>query len=518
MKPTVPITPAGAAAPAVPAARTGPVVAVLASAGIIAALMQTLVVPLIGELPRLLHTTPADASWVITATLVAGAVATPVTGRLGDLYGKRRLMLVCVLLLVTGSVVCALSDSLIPAVAGRALQGSSMGIIPLGISMMRDILPPERVGSAIALMSSSLGIGGALGLPLAAVVAQNTDWHTLFWGSAGLGVLLGIALVVVIPKAPVQAAGRFDLVGAAGLGVGLVALLLAVTKGTDWGWGSGTTLGLLGAAVVVLLVWGVWELRTRDPLVDLRTTARRQVLLTNLASVVVGFALYAQSLIVPQLLQLPSATGYGLGQSMVAAGLWMAPAGLVMMAVSPFGAKLSAARGPKVSLLAGSVIIMCGYALALVLMGSTWGLLVFTCISSAGIAFAYGAMPALIMSAVPVSETAAANGFNSLMRAIGTSVSSAVLGVVLAHMTVTTGPFTVPSESGFRTGFLIGGAVALIAALIVVAIPGRGRATTGAGAITLKAAGPDGDTGADVRPGSGPRHDQAVGAGEPGTP
>ncbi|WP_345943911.1 MFS transporter [Streptomyces sp. SID3212] len=473
MKPTVPPPPAALAAP--PSPRTGAVVAVLASAGIVAALMQTLVVPLIGELPRLLDTTPADASWVITATLVAGAVATPVTGRLGDLYGKRRLMLVCVLLLVAGSVVCALSDSLLPAVAGRALQGSSMGIIPLGISMMRDILPPERVGSAIALMSSSLGIGGALGLPLAAVVAQNTDWHTLFWGSAGLGLVLGVFILLFIPAAPVRATGRFDFVGALGLGAGLVALLLAVTKGTDWGWGSGTTLGLLGTALVVLLVWGVWELRTRDPLVDLRTTARRQVLLTNLASVVVGFALYAQSLIVPQLLQLPSATGYGLGQSMVAAGLWMAPAGLVMMGVSPLGAKLSAARGPKVSLLTGSVIIMCGYALALVLMGSTWGLLVFTCVSSAGIAFAYGAMPALIMSAVPVSETAAANGFNALMRSIGTSVSSAVLGVVLAHMTVSSGGFTVPSESGFRTGFVIGGGVALIAALVVVAIPGRKR-------------------------------------------
>lgn len=461
-------------ATAPPLPRTGPVVAVLAGAGIVAALMQTLVVPLIAQLPQLLHTTQGNASWVVTATLLAGAVATPVTGRLGDLYGKRRLMLVCVGLLVVGSLVCALAGSLAPMVIGRALQGTSMGIIPLGISVMRDVLPPERVGSSIALMSSSLGIGGALGLPVAAAVAQNTDWHMLFWGSAGLSAVLGALILLFVPAAPVRAEGRFDYAGAVGLAAGLVALLLAVSKGGDWGWGSADTLGLLAAAVVILLVWGAFELRTRDPLVDLRTTGQRQVLLTNLASVVVGFAMYAQSLVAPQLLQLPEATGYGLGQSMVVAGLWMAPAGLVMMAVSPLGAKLSAVRGPKVSLLAGSVIIAIGYGLATVLMGSVWGLVVFGCVISVGVAFAYGAMPALIMGAVPLSQTAAANGFNSLARSVGTSVSSAVMGVVLAQMTVSSGGVTIPSEAGFRTAFVIGGAVALVAALVVLAIPGRG--------------------------------------------
>ncbi|WP_405779557.1 MFS transporter [Streptomyces sp. NBC_00859] len=478
----IPVTPT---APAQPPARTGPVVAVLAGAGIVAALMQTLVVPLIAQLPRLLHTTSGNASWVITATLLAGAVATPVTGRLGDLYGKRRLMLICVGLLVAGSLVCALAGSLAPMVIGRALQGTSMGIIPLGISVMRDVLPPERVGSSIALMSSSLGIGGALGLPIAAAVAQNADWHTLFWGSAGLSAVLGLLVLLFVPPAPVRAGGRFDYPGAVGLAAGLVSLLLAVSKGGDWGWGSASTLGLLAAAVVVLLLWGAFELRAADPLVDLRTTAQRQVLLTNVASVVVGFAMYAQSLVTPQLLQLPVATGYGLGQSMVAAGLWMAPAGLVMMAVSPFGAKLSAARGPKVSLLTGSVIIAVGYGLATVLMGSTWGLVAVACVISVGVAFAYGAMPALIMGAVPLSQTAAANGFNSLARSVGTSVSSAVVGVVLAQMTVSSGGFTIPSEAGFRTAFAIGGVVALVAALVVLAVPGRPKVRAAAEAVPV---------------------------------
>ena len=111
-----------------------------------------------------------------------------------------------------------------------------------------------------------------------------------------------------------RTAGRFDLFGAAGMSVGLVCLLLAVSKGADWGWTSGRHRQLVIGAVVVLLAWGRWELRTERPLVDLRTTARRQVLLTNIASAVFGFAMFAMSLVLPQLLQLPKATGFGLGQ------------------------------------------------------------------------------------------------------------------------------------------------------------------------------------------------------------
>ncbi|NED49637.1 MFS transporter, partial [Micromonospora aurantiaca] len=174
--------------------------------------------------------------------------------------------------------------------------------------------------------------------------------------------------------------------------------------------------GLFAAAVAVLLGWGFWEIRTRQPIVDLRTTARPRVLLTNLASIFVGVGMYASMLIVPQLLQYPEATGYGLGQSMLAAGLWMAPAGIVMMLVSPIGGKLTDLRGPKITLILGILVVAAGYGASLALMGAAWGLMVGLMIINAGVGLAYGAMPALIISSVPLSETAAANGFNTLMR------------------------------------------------------------------------------------------------------
>ncbi|MCR8942782.1 MULTISPECIES: MFS transporter [unclassified Streptomyces] len=469
--------PPATASPGAPAARPGAIVAILAFAGIVAALTQTLVVPLIAQLPVLFDTSASNASWVITATLLAAAVSTPVAGRLGDMYGKRRMLLVSLVPLVLGSAVCALSSSVVPMITGRGLQGLGMGVVPLGISLLRDVVPAEKLGPSIAIMSASMGVGGALGLPFAAAVAENTSWRVLFWVVAVLALAVGALIAALVPadRPATAAAGRFDLPGAIGLGAALIALLLAVSKGADWGWSSATTLTLFAAALVLLPAWARWELRLRDPLVDLRVTVRPQVLMTNTASVLVGFAMYAQSLVVPQLLQLPEATGYGLGRSMLAMGLWMAPAGLMMMVMSPLGAKLSAAKGPKVTLAVGSLLIAAGYGLSVPLIGSgsPWSLLLVTLVCNSGVGFAYGAMPALIMSAVPASETASANSFNALMRSIGTSFAAAVIGVVLARMTTDFGGFPLPSENGFRTAMLIGCGVGLAAAVVAALIPVR---------------------------------------------
>ena len=316
-----------------------------------------------------------------------------------------------------------------------------------------------------------MGIGSALGLPVAAAVAEHSDWRVLFWGATVLAVVVLALIYFLVPAAPVTATGRFDPLGAVGLGLGLLCLLLGVSKGADWGWGSATTIGLLVGAVVVLLAWGWYELRTSDPLVDLRVTARPVVLLTNAASLVIGFAMYAQALILPQLMLLPTETGYGLGQDMLQMGLWMAPGGFMMMAISPLGARLSHARGPKVTLALGAAVVSLGYLSAVLLMGSTWGILVAVCVISSGVGLAYGAMPALIMGSVPISETGSATSVNTLMRSVGTSISAAVVGVVLAQMTTDFGGYPIPSEGGFQTGLLIGAAVAAIAALIACLIP-----------------------------------------------
>jgi MFS family permease len=449
------------------------IVVVLASCGLVASFMQTLVVPLIPVFPRLLHVPAADASWVVTVTLLAASVITPVSGRLGDLYGKRRMILVSLGLLIAGSVVSATTSALAFQILGRGLQGCAMGVIPLGISIMRDELPPERVGGAISLMSATLGVGGAIGLPVAAVVAENADWHALFWTAAGLGLACALLIMTVVPESSVRTPAPFDYFGAFGLAAGLLCLLLPVVKGGTWGWASAPTLGLAAAAVVILLVWGAYQLRRRDPLVDLRVSARRPVLFTNFASIMVGFALYAMALSFPQLLQAPASTGYGLGQTMVESGLTLAPNGLVMMLLSPVSARLIARFGPRPTLMSGALVIAAGYAFAIVLMDNALELITASVIIGAGVGIAYAAMPALIMGSVPVTETASANGLNSLMRSVGTAISSAVMAAMLAQLTISVGGLPVPSLAGFRATFAVAAGAALAGALLAALVPRR---------------------------------------------
>lgn len=486
----------GTGTPPVPGA-TGTVVAVLAITGIVVSLAQTLLVPIIVELPKIFSTSASNTSWIITVTLLVGAITTPVLGRLADMYGKKRLLVLSVIPFIVGSAVCAIAPDVVTMIIGRALQGLATGAVPLGIALLHDILPRDKAGAAIALMSSSMGIGGALGLPLAAAVTQYADWRVLFWGTAAVAVLALVAIMVSVPgTTPARSSESFDFVGTLGLAVGLVALLLGVSKGADWGWASALTLGMIVGGVVVLLAWGWYELRRRGPLVDLRTTARPVVLLTNLASILIGFAMYALNLIVPQALELPVDLGYGLGQTLLGMGLWIMPMGLGMFAVSKLGANVSRRYGPKVTLIASGVVIAIGYGVAAIVLGTIGNrtpgpadtsligttlilLCVGTTIVGCGIGLGLGAMPALIMGAVPASEKASANGLNSLMRSLGTTISAAIVGVVLAEMVQSLGGYDIPTLGGLLVSLCIGCGGALLAAVLAAAIPGKPEAGAG---------------------------------------
>ncbi|BBY59893.1 MFS transporter [Mycolicibacterium sarraceniae] len=456
---------------AVRVAHPGVLIAVLAAAGISVSLMQTLMIPLIPELPTLLHTSPANASWAITVTLLTAAVTTPVFGRLGDMYGPKPMLIVCAATLTAGSLIAAMTTSLLPFIIGRGLQGFGIPIIPLAISVLRAAIPADRVGSAMGLISSSLGVGGALGLPLSAVIAQKTDWHVLFWGASALGMMAMLLFFFLVPNIPATSADPFDPLGFVLLTTGLVTLLLPITKGSTWGWTSSTTLSLFGVSVVVFAVFARWQFRTASPMVDLRTTLRRPVLTTNIAAILVCFSMFALSLVAPQLLELPKGTGYGLGQSMLQAGLWMAPGGLAMMVASPLAARVAGRRGAKFTLVCGAAIIAAAYLGALWGLGSPVAVMVVNIVISLGVGFAYSSLPALINAAVPISETAAANGINALARSLGTSISSAVIGVVLATMTITYAGHVMPSLQGLRIALLISAGVAALAAVIAMTLP-----------------------------------------------
>ena len=238
--------------------------------------------------------------------------------------------------------------------------------------------------------------------------------------------------VVLVPHVPSRTDDRLDPLGAALLAGGLVTLLLGISKGQSWGWSSALTLGMFGSSLLIFALFGWWELRVSSPTVDLRTTAKRPVLATNVASIAVAFGMFGLSLVAPQILEMPRETGFGLGQSMLATGLWMAPGGLAMMVTSPIAARIAGVRGPRFTFVTGALIISASYAAGLLLLAAPWQIMVLNIAVATGVGFAYASMPALINAAVPISETAAANGINALSRSLGTSISSAVIGAILA--------------------------------------------------------------------------------------
>jgi len=450
----------------------GAIVAVLAIAGLASSFMFTLVVPIQSKLPELLDASRDDTAWVVTSTLLAAAILTPISGRLGDMYGKRRIVLALMGVMIVGSVIAALSPGIIGIIVGRTLQGAIVGVVPLGISILRDVLHENRVDSAIALISATLGVGGALGLPISAFITERADWHVLFWVAAGLGVIVFGLVLWIVPESVLRTAGRFDFVGAAGLAVGLLGTLLAISRGNEWGWTSAPTLVLGIGGLVVLLVWGWYELRIAEPLLDLRVAARRPVLLTNLASVAMGFSLFASNVAYPQILELPAAAG-GFGLSLLAASFVVMPSGIVMMALSPFSGRLARTVGPKLLLVLGAFSLILAYAYTLLFSAEVWQLVVANFLIGAGIGFGYASMPMLIMRSVPQSETGASNGLNALFRSLGTSVAAAVIGAVLATMVVDVQGMPAPTPAAFTVSFLLGGIAAVIALVVALFIPRR---------------------------------------------
>ncbi|ALE06342.1 MFS transporter [Arthrobacter sp. ERGS1:01] len=486
-----PRPPAASSRKQAPPKRTSLVVTILCLAGTVVALQQTMVVPLLPDFPKILGTSPDNASWLVTVTLLTSAIATPIVSRLADMFGKRRMMVVAMVAMVIGSLIAALGGTLLTLLIGRSFQGLAASLIPVGISIMRDELPREKVASAVALMSATLGIGSALGLPMAGVIYESLGWQAIFWISAGIGVLLIIAVLAVVPESSVRTKGKFDVVGAVLLTAALVSLLLAISKGGDWGWSSEPVILLFIGTAVFLAAWFPYELRVSQPMVDLRTSARRPVLLTNIASILVGFSMYANMLSTTQQLQLPAVGGYGFGLSVVVAGLCMVPSGLAMVALAPVSAAITKKYGAKATLIVGSAVLAVAYVARVFLTGEVWMVILGATVVSMGTAIAYAAMPTLIMRSVPITETASANGLNSLLRAVGTSTMSAVVAAVLTSVVVHVGPVSLPTVDAFRDVFWYAAIAALLSIGVSVFIP-KSPGTPGpaaAGAAAVKPAG-----------------------------
>ena len=442
---------------------------ILSLAALAFALAQTMLIPALTELAKSLNTDASGVAWTVTAYLLAAAVCTPVFGRLGDMFGKRRLLVVALGIFVAGSVISALGTSLEVVVAGRVLQGAGGGIFPLCFGIIRDEFPREKVGSSIGLISATFGIGGGAGLILGGLITDHTSYHWIFWLGAISAALAAVFIELFVPESPVRTPGRVDVRGAIVLGLGLTAPLLAIAKANEWGWGDTRTLGLFVVGAVILSFWVWLQRRTPEPLVDIEMLRQPTVAMTNFATVLVGFGMFGSFILIPQLAEAPKSSGYGFGLDATGAGLLMVPGALVMLVAGPLSGVLGTRFGSRVPLALGAIITSAGLLLMALAHGTQLEIIVWNLVMSTGIGLAFAAMPNLILEAVTPEETGQATGVNTLVRSVGASLGAQISAAVLAGSVVA----GLPTDSGYTDAFLVSAFVALAAAITAFLIPAR---------------------------------------------
>jgi MFS family permease len=442
---------------------------------LMAALSQTLVLPVLPTIASDIGASTTEAQWLLTSTLLVAAISVPILGRVADIFGRRLVLVLSLVALGIGSLVAALTSNPEVMIAGRAISGLSAAAIPLGISLLASVLPAERKASATALISAMLGVGGALGLPLAGLIADNADYHVLFWVGA-VGAFLSIAMVLSLVGEPGTSGTRtIDVPGIVLLAGGLLCLVLPLSQGGTWGWGSVRVIGLLVASVVLLGLLVLVERRTASPLVDLTALANPPVAMTNIASVFFGFALFASFVGTANYVQAPEATGYGFGSSVLTAGLCLLPSGILMLLLAPVAARLCVSIGGGNVLAISGVIVAAGLLVRIGLVDHLWQIVLGASIVGAGTGIGYATLPTLINSHTPPDALAAANGINTLARSLGSTLASAVGGSILASLTMSLGVVEVPSLAAYRVLFVICAVSAVTASIFGLVIARRGE-------------------------------------------
>jgi MFS family permease len=430
------------------------------------AVLQTGVVPILGVMSRQLGVSLADISWTVTANLLAAAATTPLLGRLADLHTKKRILLGVLAVVLVGSLLAATTTSFALLIVARVLQGASFSLYPIGVSILREELPPERLMPALAVLSAVLGFGGAMGLVSVGLLMRgDADYHRAFWFVSAFVAVVTIAVMVVVPKRPHSATGTVDWIGAAGLAVGLSLLLLGITQGSPWGWTSARTIGCAVTAAVVLALWWWWERRCPHPLVSTTMLMRRPILLTNIATVAVGMGLYFGFLGLTGFVQAPAGSGYGFAATVLFASVvFLMPGALAGFLTALVSGRYIDRFGARPVLVVGIAVGIVGFTLLAVAHSAPWQIIGAGLLINIYISLAYGALPSLVVREVDVGETGVATSMNAIARTVGASMAAAIVAVLLSRNG--TG---FPPESSYTIIFGLGAVTGLIA-LVLIAV------------------------------------------------
>jgi EmrB/QacA subfamily drug resistance transporter len=471
--------------------RTHPnlILAVLATGGLAYAMLSSSVVPALPTMQHALHTSETGIAWLLTAYLLAASVGTAIIGRLGDMYGKERMLLWTLVILAAGTLLAAVSSSLGVIIAGRFIQGASGGIFPLAFGIVRDEFPREKVAGSIGLLSSILGVGAGVGIVLSGVIVEHLNYHWLFWIPLVATLVAAVATWRFIPESPVRVPGRINWTAAALMTVGISTVLLAISETTRWGWGSPKTIGLILVGLAFSAVWIAVEVRSRNPLIDMTMMRIRGVWTTNLAAFLLGAGMYSSFIVLPQIAQLPKSTGFGFGASVVVSGLYLLPSTIGMVILGTYAGRISARFGSRAALLSGTVFTTASFALLTTAHSHPYDLLIAAGLLGVGMGLAFAALGNLIIQAVPSHQTGVASGMNTVMRTLGGALGGQISATFIASHTA----HGHPTVTGFTETFLMATGFLLVCLLAGLLVPKRRAARSNADAgVSAELLAPDG--------------------------
>jgi EmrB/QacA subfamily drug resistance transporter len=443
------------------------ILAVLSLAGLAYAVLSSAVIPALPTFQRTLHASETGSTWLLTGFLLSAAVGTAIIGRLGDMYGKERLLLWTLVTLAAGTLFAAVSNSLALLIAARVIQGVAGGIFPLAFSIARDEFPPDRVAGSIGLMSSILGVGGGCGLVVGGLIVEHLSWHWLFWIPLATTVLAAIATWRYIPESPLRSPGRVNWLAAALMSLGICGILIAIAQATVWGWGSARTLGLLAGGAAVCGLWVRVEVRSVEPLVDMAMMRIRGVWTTNLAAFLLGAGMYASFIVLPQFAQLPKSTGFGFGASVVVSSLYLLPSAFTMAALGSVAGRIARRFGSKLALVAGTAISALAFLWLYAAHRHPYDMVIGALLLGIGIGLAFSALGNLIVQAVPPSQTGVASGMNTVMRTLGGAVGGQISATFIADNTA----HGHPALTGFTDTYLMATGFLVLCVLACLLVP-----------------------------------------------
>jgi MFS family permease len=379
---------------------------------------------------------PAGVGWLLTGYLLVGAAAAAICARLGDIFGRRRVLLWMLGLCTVGSLIAAFATNLNWVIAGRSVQGAAAAVLPLCFGLVRQHLPAARVPFGIGVVACAAGIGTGAGILLGGYIVDNFAWRALFYFSAGV-IIVAIALVTtLLPASPRKpSTERLDIVGGLLFAPAIAAVLLGVTNASRWGWLDMRTLGLLLGGLAVLLYWVRYELQRTNPLIDVRLLGNRQILLANAGMAFAAFGAM-QMQVVTLLLQQPVWTAVGLGVTATMAGMIKVPGNISSALASSLSGQHAGRRGGRAALITGATICAIGWVGLLIHHSSLW--FVVLCIIAAGFGtgYIYAAIPNVVVEVAPAERTSEATGLSAVVRTTFQAVGSQIMAIALASSTI----------------------------------------------------------------------------------